>query len=106
MGRTSFRKIDYECRKEIERLYNEGLSIPKIVEKTKTGKSGVYWELRRACSPNELDKFGRPKYDALTAERIYQTNIRRRGRKKKGETNEQQGNIQQQKAGGGRRETD
>lgn len=82
MGRNSFRKIDYECRREIEKLYSQGVSIPKIIEQTGAGRSGVYWELRRGCNHDESDKFGRPKYDAMAAERIYQANIRRRGRKK------------------------
>lgn len=95
MGRNKFRKIDYECRKEIEQLYKQGLSIPQIIEKVGAGRSGVYWELRRGCNPDEIDKFGRPKYDAMAAEKIYQTNIRRRGRKKRKVNIDEQRNIQQ-----------
>ena len=68
-----YTSIDFQKRKVIEKLVNEDKSVKEIAQKTGTHISTIYRELQRK---NEC-------YSAKEAQRIFENNLKHRGRKKR-----------------------
>lgn len=77
-----YRTITFDDRKAIAVLYEKGVATAEISESVGIPKKTLYGELKRGDT-GELDQNQRPAYDPVLAQRTYQENIRRRGRKRK-----------------------
>lgn len=68
----------YAERKEIEKMYTNGVPVDEIAKKTGKHYSTIYNELRRG-NTGKLDQNGRPGYSARIAQEYTQKARRRRG---------------------------
>lgn len=72
------RYLTYEDRKNLETLYNEGVSLPEIASKLGVHLSTVYRELIRGDTGYD----GIRNYSANLAQRNFNKSLKQRGRKK------------------------
>lgn len=79
-----YNTITFDDRKAIAALYKKGVTIAEISEAAGIPKKTLYSELKRGDT-GSLDQNQRPAYDPVLAQKTYQENIRRRGRKRKEE---------------------
>lgn len=76
-----YRTIKLEDREQIARLYERGLSPVDISPIVKIPMRTIYTELKRG-ETGELDKYMRPAYDPILAQKTYQESLRRRGKRR------------------------
>lgn len=81
MSERKYRKINFDCRKEIEAYYGNGYPISVIAKKLNIPMSTLYLEIARG-SNGTLNDMERKEYNAVLAETVYQENIHKRGRGK------------------------
>lgn len=79
---AKYKIMTFDDRKKIAALYLQGIEIAKISEIVGVPLRTLYFELKRGEN-GSLDVNQRPSYDPELSERLYQENIRRRGRRKK-----------------------
>ena len=80
MSERKYRKIDFNCRKEIQAYYENGYPLSVIAEKLNISKPNLYLEIARG-NDGTLNDMKRKKYSAVIAETSYQENIHRRGKR-------------------------
>lgn len=81
-----FRTIEFEDRKVIAAMYADGVRTADIADRIGVSRTTVYAELKRGQDGVTLDKNFRPAYDPVLAQKRVQEGLRRRGRKKGGDT--------------------
>lgn len=81
-----YRTIEFSDRKTIAALYGDGMRAAEIADKIGVSRNTVYTELRRGHDGKTMDKFFRPAYDPDLAQKRVQEGLRRRGRKKEGDS--------------------
>lgn len=79
---ATYKTITFDDRKAIAALYEKDITIAEISEAVGVPKKTLYGELKRGDT-GELDQNQRPAYDPVLAQKTYQENIRRRGRRRK-----------------------
>lgn len=72
--------LSLEDRRSLERLYSEGVELTEIAKKLGVHLATIYRELTRGDT-GELDSLGREGYSADLAQKAFQSNLKRRGRK-------------------------
>ena len=78
MADYAFRTI--AAREKIEKMWNDGTAPKKIAEQMNVSETVIYKELKRGNDGTNLAD-GRKKYSALTAQRVINHSLARRGRK-------------------------
>ena len=81
-----YRTIEFSDRKEIAALYGDGMRAADIAARIGFSTNTIYTELRRGHDGKTMDKFFRPAYDPDLAQKRVQEGLRRRGRKKEGDS--------------------
>lgn len=87
--RKQFRTIEFKDRKAIAVMYANGVRAAEIAERIGVSSTTVYAELKRGQDGVTLDKNLRFKYDPVLAQKRVQEGLRRRGRKKGADQNDQ-----------------
>lgn len=82
-----FKTIEFDDRKTIASMYENGAIAGEIAQKIGVSRTTVYTELKRGQDGVTLDKNFRPAYDPELAQKRVQEGLRRRGRKKEGNAN-------------------
>ncbi len=77
---ANYRTINFDDRKAIAALYKKGVTIAEISDSVGVPIKTLYAEIKRGDT-GSLDLNQRPAYDPVLAQRTYQENLRRRGRK-------------------------
>lgn len=78
---TGYSYINFDQRKEIERLYESGKRKVEIAEILGRSPAAIYEEIRRGYN-GKLYEDKRLAYDAELAQTVFQQNIQRRGARK------------------------
>ena len=79
---ATYKTITFDDRKAIAALYEKGVTTADISDEVGVALRTLYVELKRGDT-GELDQNQRPAYDPVLAQKTYQENIRRRGRRRK-----------------------
>ena len=87
--RKQFRTIEFEDRKSIAAMYADSVRAAEIAKRIGVSLTTVYAELKRGQDGVTLDKNLRFKYDPVLAQKRVQEGLRRRGRKKGADQNDQ-----------------
>lgn len=80
MTTHKYKRMTFQDRKELSRLYQREVRIAEIADRLGVHQATIYHELQRGYTGKE-DQNHRPAYDPVKAQQTLKANIKRRGRR-------------------------